>query len=859
MLQEFQTGRRAIERSWGEGRSGEMLLVDQTQLVDRYISTCFQKIQELFGETGVAVVALGGYGRSELYPYSDIDLMVLYHPKLKKHVGKIADLILYPLWDTKLEVGHGVRTIKESISHAREEYLFRVALLDARLLCGDATLFEDLQKEYRKKFVDGCREAFVKEMKDRRAERRARFGSHSYLLEPHIKEGRGGMRDIQAMFWTSRVVFGLVSLVDIEDAGLLLPEEKQQFVSSYDMLVRLRTRLHYVSGRKNDQLHFEQQADMAEAFGYTGTGAILPVEAFMRDLYGHLQNVARVTDLFFDHIDEALGLDDRQSEVQDKQVEPGVDVRKGNIHLTANRQQIEAKPHILIRVFLAMARTGLPLHYRTRKAIALYVHLISNKVRLSPRLNKALVSILLEAKDVFPVLEVMLETGMLPACIPEFSQIVSLAQHDLYHIYTVDRHSLQAVAELRSVVDEQPAVAGLVENPSVLYLAALLHDIAKGTGHDHSEEGARIVFGIGQRLGLTDEDCQDLKFLVMYHLFLPESALRRDLNDVVFIQRCAEVVQTIPRLAMLYLLSVADSRATGPSAWSEWKASLLHEMYFKVLSGLEHALEEASVGDLQRHVEDGVDWLRGRVQDLLVGEPGAFNQEILPADYLLAFAPEVVVEHIRLYHAHYRVLRQKSFVQAYEDDGEWKLLLMSTDRPGLLAKICGVLALHNLAVVRAQIFTWVDGTVVDVVTVRPLETLDFGEKNWQGLNDDMDLALAHRLDLGHKLYQKWSTTYGRKYELTGNVESRVVVDNESSDVYSIVEVYAVDRPYLLYHLAQTLADFGINIYKAYIATEVEQLIDVFYVLDARGEKLIASSFQEEVVQSLLGFLGTTAS
>ncbi len=855
MLAKFQEDRKAIEQLWSQGVSGEELLFKQTALVDQYIQSCFEKVREELDAKDVALVALGGYGRKELFPYSDVDLMLLYHPRQKKHVGKIADGVLYPLWDTGLDVGHGVRTVKESVAHAKEEYLFRVALLDARFLCGDHDLFDELKTVYRKKFIDGCRKSFVEEMKDRRQERRDRFGAHSYLLEPHLKEGKGGMRDVQAMFWTVKVVFGLSTLDDIEGAGLLTPSERVEFQKSVDLLERLRMRLHYMSRRKNDQLYFEQQADMAADFGYPDDGKILPVEAFMRDLYFHLENVASVTDLFFDHVDEALGLESGRVDVQDRLIEKGIEIRRGKLHLTADVAMVKKKPHTIVRLFLAMARTGLPLHYRTRRLVPSFVGLITDRVRQSPRLSSPVLSILLEAKDVFGVLEVMLETGLLAACLPEFKHVESLAQHDMYHIYTVDRHSLQAVAELRKVCEEFPVVLSEVAEPEVLYFAALLHDVAKGTGRDHSEAGAEIIKEIGHRFGFSRESCEDLSFLVRYHLFIPENALRRDLNDAAFVQRCGETVGTVSRLAMLYLLSMADSRATGPSAWSEWKAALMNEMYLKVLAAVEHAQKEMGDVSLQKHMDQGVEWLRRQLAEALDERAILFDQSILPSDYLLSFDLADVVEHVGLYREHYRLLRQKSFVEAREDGEDWKILVMSLDRPGLLAKICGVLALHSLVVAKAQIFTWEDGTVVDVVTVRPLDNLGFEEKDWLELRQDVDKAIAHRLDIGSRLYQKWTSSYGRKYELTGNVESRVVVDNESSDVYSVVEVYSVDRPHLLYRITQALADFGINIHKAYIATEVEQLIDVFYVLDARGEKLIESSFQEEVVESLGKFLG----
>ncbi len=853
MISAFRTKRKALEESWGKGGPGDDLLLDHCRMVDEYIVDSY-KIAELPGyDKEIALVALGGFGRKELFPFSDIDLMILYRPKVKKLITKVTDAVLYPLWDTGLEVGHGVRTIAESVNHAREDYFFLVALLDARLIHGSQDLFDELLKAYRKQYVDGHREGFVEKMKGHRQSRRERFGSHSFLLEPHIKEGRGGMRDIQAMMWTARVVFGLNSLDDIQRAGLLLEEEKKKFLDARNILVRLRCYLHFISNRKNDQLYFEQQEDVAKAFNYQTSGGVRGVEHFMRDIYSALQTISVTSDLFFDHVDEVLGLAGKGKMSSDRVVENGIEIRTGRIHLTAAKSQILAKPQTLVRVFLAMARTGLPMHYRTRKVISGLVDLITDKERTSPRFARTFFTLLLEAKDILLVLETMLETGMLTRCIPEFSKIDSLAQHDLYHIYTVDRHSLQAVAELHALVETWTSVVQNVRDLKVLYLAALLHDIGKGSGRDHSIEGASLAGEIGKRFCLTEKECSTLEFLIRYHLFMPENALRRDLNDAIFIKRCAETIGDLSRLSMLYLLSVADSKATGPSAWSEWKAALMEELYMKIYPYLDRGRHE--VHDVTAHEEQGVEWLREQIRLQLKGSGDLrIDPETLSADYILSFSPKVVVEHVLTQRDNYQRIRQKSLIIAGKNEENWSLLIMTKDRSGLLAKICGVMALNNLSVVKAQIFTWADGTVVDVIDVRSTDGLSFAERNWKALNEQLDLAIEHRMGISHRLYSKLASTYGRRSQMVGDVASKVVVDNESSDKYSVIEVYAVDLPGQLYHITQAMADFGLNIHKAYIATEVEQLIDVFYVLDSKEKKMDDKEFVKEVTEGILHYI-----
>jgi [protein-PII] uridylyltransferase len=846
--------REALEQLWEQGLSGHSLLRSHSRLVDEFILESFQATEVAGAAESVALVALGGYGRQELFPFSDIDLMILYRSGVADEIGKITNAVLYPLWDTGLDVGHGVRTVQESLHHAEEDFFFRVAMLDARLIGGSQLLFFELLSGYKEKFVEGEREEFVRSMKIFRDERRTRFGSHSYLLEPNIKEGKGGLRDIQAMLWTAKVVFGLEGLTGIVNAGILIEQEQMDFVNSWEALIQIRNRLHYVSRRKNDQLFFEQQEELAATLDYKARKGVLGVEAFMREMYAHLQTVAIITDLFFEHVDEVLGLAGKgQGQTRDRVIEKGIELRNGFINLIATPEDLLVRPYLLMRVFLASARLGAPIHHRARKAITANLDLINDKVRNSSRMSKAFFDILENAQDVLYVLELMLETGLLVAYVPEFGRVLTLAQHDIYHIYTVDRHSLQAVAELRKVIAEESSIYQAVASPSLLLAAALFHDIGKGVHSDHSVIGSELVKEVGRRLGLDEPQCDTLSFLIQYHLFIPENALRRDLNDGGFIKRCAEMIRTADRLTMLYLLSIADSKATGPSAWSDWKAALMLEMFLRIQPYLELShFDHKGAGVIDRQMEEGVIWLREQVAHLLRDDEGVLMDVAdLSADYLLSFTPETVAEHIRIHRDHHRVIRQKSMIFARDKKDKWSLLVVSTDQPGLLAKICGVMALHNLTVLNAQIFTWSDATVVDMIEVRSMDGLKFKEKDWQALNDDLDLAINHRLGLGHRLYQKLSSAYGRRKELQGRQESRVIIDNETSETYTVVEVYAPDRPGQLYHITQTLADFGVNIHKAFIATEVERLIDVFYVLDLQHEKIIDPEFKKEVIQGLL--------
>ncbi|MHB8809499.1 MAG: [protein-PII] uridylyltransferase [Desulfobulbaceae bacterium] len=851
MATALHAAREALEELWQQGISGHELLQRQTQLADAFITGHFNgsaAVREARGN--VALVALGGYGRGELYPFSDIDLLLLHDRGAAKDMQGVAESILYPLWDSGYEVGHSVRTPDGAVNFARDDFIFQVSLLDARFLAGSKELFARLRERYQKKILDGGRRRFVEVMEDFRTERRQKYGSHSYLLEPHIKEGKGGLRDIQAMLWVGKAVFGLAGLAAMEEAGMLSSQELRSFEGSWNMLVRIRNRLHYLSQRKNDQLFFEYQEEMARAFGYRDSEGMLGVEHFMREVYSHLQTIAVITDLFFEHVREVVGYD--QAGRKERQLERDIVLRNGSVRFTAGPEELAKKPHLLLRLFLQAGKTGLPLHHRTRQLISDNLVLVDEHFRTAKRTARNFLELLTDSLEPQPVLEAMLETGLLTAYLPEFAGIESLAQHDLYHIYTVDRHLLTTVGEVARLKGSEAELYRSLASPHLLLLAALLHDVGKGRDTDHSALGEGMVRTLGSRLGLAPKEQDCLAFLVRYHLFLPENALRRDLEDPEFIRQSAEVMGDIDRLTMLYLLTIADSKATGPSAWSSWKASLLADYYLRIKACLEAACTVGrgplAAGGAEAQ---GAQWLREQVTNLIGTAGTRIAIDDLPDDYLLSFSAETVAHHLHLHRNKAVLLKQKVLLFPEARLGYWSLLVMSQDRAGLLAKVCGVLALHNLSVLGAHIFTWPDQTAVDVLHVVPLAGTEFTDQDWPGLENDINLAVNYRLDVSQQLYQKIFAVGFRPTRQVQQLRQEVLIDNSASQRFTVIEVYGGDRPGTLYHLTQTIADFGLDIHRARIATEVEQLIDVFYVAGRDGRKLDDPARIEQLRDTLL--------
>jgi len=832
----LRTRREILEVLWRQGLKGRALLGEHTQLIDQHLCQKFVDCPE--SASGMTLIAVGGYGRRELFPLSDIDLLLLYRPEAEAALAAVTQAVFYPLWDAGLEVGHSVRSVASCLLDAGNDFFFRVSLLDARLITGDQALFDELQTAYQQRFIDGQRLSFLEDMTCHRDERHRRFGLHSYRLEPQIKEIRGGLRDVQAMLWTAKVVFGLKDLLALKEAGLLTEEEHRSFEEAWEGLIEIRNRLHYISARKNDQLYFEHQEEIAKALNYRSTKGILDVEHFMRVVYRHLQTIATTTDLFFEHVSEVLNNPVLSPTSDDSlELEPGILARRGRIRLTSTEPGA-LTPQLMLSIFLQAARSGLPVHHQTRKVITANLHLIDDSCRNNRQFGALFLETLTEDRSPLTVLESLLECGLLTAFLPEFSHLQSLAQHDIYHVFTVDLHLLQTVAILHQLAVEQGTVMALITSPPLLYLSGLLHDIGKGYGGHHADKGAELACAIGTRLGLAPRELELLEFAVANHLFLMDTALRRDLDDAALIERCAQRVGNLERLALLYLLSIADARATGPTVWNDWKAALLLDLYLKIALLLEKS------GEGPQDLTVGIEWIRDKVAARLA-TGCLFDLRSLPDDYLLNFSPEEIADHIEQSQA----LTTKGLIVLPRDQqGHWSILILTRDQPGLLTKIFGVISLHTLRLLAAQIFTWPDGTVVDVITVQSVYEKSHADQDWPQFTADLQRAISHRLGLDYRLRQRHGV---RKAQAKIQAPAKVVFDNEASETYTVLEVYATNQPGIAYAISRTLNDFRINVFRAKIGTRSDQVVEVFYVLDCEGKKITEKDFIEEIRQSLL--------
>lgn len=831
-------GKDVLKTLWARGLSGERLIKAHSDIMDNWVSDLFDKLPPEHQE-GLSVIALGGYGRQELYPFSDIDLMILYETGHEGKLDEVCNAVFYPLWDADREVGHGVRTIQDCLKQAEKDFFLLVSFLDARLIAGDTGLFNSFINKIFSTFIEGNRRQFVESLMDHRKERIKRFGDNAYLLEPHIKDGRGGLRDFHTIIWISKVLFSIHNLTGIHKEGIISEEEYHRLKAALSKLVKVRNRLHFVSNKKNDRLFFEYQVEIARDLKFSDKKGMLGVEQFMKEVHEALNAISSIADLYLEHVHEILH--PRAHDYTAAPLEPGIEIVNNRIVIDS-RDRLEKKPELLMKLFYYSEVKQVPLHYRTKKIIRESTKYIEEDFRRSSKCRKWFLETLTLSRSPQELLIVMHhETDVLCNYIPEFSNIKALAQYDVYHVNTVDMHLIETVNQIARLKEREGHLFETLSSPELLYLAALLHDIGKGYGERHAEKGGMLGRSIGKRMGLSEKQVESLVFLIENHLFLAEIAQKRDLDDEGLILKCARHIKDPELLTMLYLLTVADCKATGPNAWSDWKEALIQELYLKIV----HLLQQKDLMDPDRL--RGVEWMRERLKERLGNTTEDVIQD-LTEDYLMAFTPEAIQDHLTLK----KGLSRREVILIPEDKGSyWSLLIMTKDRTGLLSRICGVLALENLRVLAAQIFTLKDGTVVDVLDVEPVYPVDFKEMDWNHMELMMKKAIRGRLGLPHRISKKFmKPSRGHRPVCLLRGKAEIKIDDNISDFYTVVDITADPKVGLLYFITRTMAEFGINIYRAKIGPNADRISLSFYCLDEYGEKIMDPDFRKELEDAL---------
>ena len=808
----------------------------------------------------MAVVAVGGYGRRELCPRSDVDLLFLHSYKVDRYVEAMTEWMLYPLWDLGIEVGHSVRNIRETIRLAGADDSIRTALLDHRFVAGDADLYRESARELDRflYFSDG--DKFIgKKIREMRA-RHAKYGATVYLLEPNVKEGRCGLRDLQTALWCARIKYKCADLSELRRKGVVGGRTVEAMRHVLDYLLRVRNELHYLQGKKSDVLTFEVQDRMAERFRYRALGPNQAVERFMRAYYLHAASAARLSEEVLEEVGRFLPEEGSRKPfffLKRKIIGGGGILYKGKLQVK-DRSSFQKEPIRILEFFRSMQRTRSALSLQARRDIQRALPAVGESFRADRGAARIFLEILSDPVHLGETLLAMNESRFLARYIPEFAPLYCKVQRDIYHVYTVDIHSIRAAAVLAGIraaavrSREEERFLRLhegVRDPGLLHLAILFHDIGKGKGHGHSRIGAGIVARIGERLGLPEEKVSDLVFLVEHHLLMANVSQRRDLHDIELILSFAETVGTTSRLDQLYLLTYSDMREVAPEVWTQWKAMLLAELYEKARNVLDQ-------GALKRPFEEMAHRRREQVRDLLAGEPReAVDRFLARVDdrYLLSTPDGRFVEHCRILAAFDGKTPSVTAIDSKES-GTTEFIVVCPDERGLFARIAGTLSANGLNILNASIATTVDGVALDTFYADYRGGSLEGDPKKERVIADLSRILRGEGSVDALLAASRAGRFVRdrvpKYRPT-----RVVFDNTVSSRCTVVDVFTYDRIGLLYDITSTLASLGIDIVLSKISTKADQVADVFYVVDRDGGKITSAERQEEVRAAVLASIG----
>jgi [protein-PII] uridylyltransferase len=855
---ELQQKREALIRRYLKGAETDFLNL-HSRLLDDYFRVCFETsqigLQLHINKNPYAIVALGGYGRQEQCIHSDVDLLFLFKKCIPQDAEALIREIIYPLWDIGLEVGYATRSLEECLRQADTDFDILVPLLDARFICGMSQLYAELISEFRTKVLLKQTRKIIEWLVQKNKARHFQFGDSSYLLEPNLKEGQGGLRDYHTMLWIARIEFNLKQTQDLLYFGLLSHDEFQTLTQALHFIWHVRNRIHHVCGRKCDQLHFENQIKLARSLKYKKVNGQEAVEQFLGELHGRMEYLKQQHLMFLYELGLEMKRKRRRKSLKKSKVS-GIDVIAWGKLNFKSPEAILKSPNLLMRIFEESARLKIPLSAEAKRLVKEFSYLVDKGFRSSKPIVESFERILLAPAPTFNVLNEMLNTGFLMRFLPDFGGIVNRIQYDQYHVYPVDKHCLHIVKTIKKFGASQanplePLGGKLykgLRNKKLLLWAALLHDIGKGTAQTgHAGRGAAIVKKTLKEKGLSAKEIETVAFLVNEHLLLIETATRRDIHDEETAIFCARRIKDINHLKMLYLLTVADSISTGPMAWNDWTATILRNFFLKVLKILEKGeLASQEALNIVEQKKQEVMRLARRKQ-----EKNKFASlfEVMSPRYLLYAPVADISKHIQLYHK----LRDTEFIWKIErpkDMNTRTVTICAQDRPGLISNIAGVFTLNNIDILDVQIFTWRNNIALDIFKVKPPPDQIFENEKWDRTQENLKAALAGNLDLSKSLKKKISAYRSHKAPISIRPH-QIAIDNTSSSFFTIIEVYTYDFPGLLYSITHALFRCDLDIWVAKIATKVDQVVDVFYVRDLNGEKVDSPDQEEKIKKTIL--------
>jgi [protein-PII] uridylyltransferase len=803
----------------------------------------------------IAIVATGGYGRGVMAPSSDTDLLFLRSYKASPHTESVIEYMLYAMWDMGLKVGHAFRTPNECVKLAAEDVTIKTSMLDARFICGDEVLAADMFELFQKDAVKGKDALFIADKLAERDARHARHGDARYVVEPNLKEGKGGLRDLQTLYWITKHMYGGTTLEDAMRNGPFTDHEYAVFIRAAKFLWTVRCHLHFVTGRPEERLGFDLQPEIASRMGYRDRGEQQGVERFMKRYFLIAKDVGGLTRILAakleaDHKKKPEGLR-RFLPVRAPQAlkDKGFTLDNGRINVTSE-DVMETDPLNMLRLFTIARREGKDIHPAALTALTRNLRGINETVRELPEARRLVLESIMGGDRPGQVLRWMNESGLLGRIMPEFGGIVAQTQFNMYHHYTVDEHTIRAVAYISDMEHgrgDQVALVSelfpLLENRRALYLAMLLHDTGKGKG-DQQIEGTKTSTRACERLGLPQAETELVAWLVGHHLEMSETAQKRDISDPRTVAQFAELVGSLERLRLLYILTVADIKAVGPAVWNAWKGQLLADLYNNTAAALRGGrTDEAGVhAELEARAE--------RRRKALVGQIGSVPAIMLEMEtaYWTGFDPDDLAWQAS-------VLTDNDDTVAHRylaDGGAVAMIVSGADRTGLFADLAGTLARLGANVVSAQVFTSNSGRIVDIFMLQDNNKAAFAAGDAPRM-ERLEAAMRDAL-AGNPITGDVKTRAGRR-EAAFLVQPSVQIRDDLSAEYTVIDVAGRDRPGLLHEVADVLADMKLSIHSAHVGSYGERVFDAFYVQNAHGQKLGTKARKETLKERLLAVLG----
>ena len=799
----------------------------------------------------LSVISVGGYGRREMAPYSDVDLLFLTPYKITPWAESVIETVLYLLWDLKLKVGHSSRSIRDCLRMGSEDYTIRTAMLEHRFVCGDISLASELHERLWKNLFEGTAKEFISAKLKERENRHEKHGQR-YMVEPNVKEGKGGLRDLQSLYWIAKYVYKTQNISDLIELNVFRSDEHEQFDKAEEFLWAVRCQMHHLSDRAIEQLSFDLQVEVATAMGYKDSQARRAVEIFMQDYFRHATRVGDLTRIFLTSLEAVHAKDEPLLErIFKRRPKIGDDyaVIHNRLAIKSEEKFLE-KPINLLKLFSEALRTGLLIHPNAMRLVSANLSSVDKEFRQSPEAQTIFLELLLKHGNPERALRRMNELGFLAKFIPEFEPIVAMMQFNMYHSYTVDEHTIQCLKTLAQIekgelVEELPIASSILKdgvNRKVIYVALLLHDIGKGRSDDHSILGATIARQVSPRLGLKKQETETVEWLVRYHLLMSDMAQKRDISDPRTVRDFAKAVQSVKRLDLLTVLTVCDVRSVGPDTWNNWKATLIRQLYSETRLTLEKGGEALN---RENRMAEAKKLLREKLSDWD------------PKDIKLETG-----RHYPPYWQGFQIDAQFTFAKLLKNLGPneikidltpdtdrdaTKICFALSDHPGIFSRLSGALALVGANVVDARSYTSKDGFATAAFWVQDSDGAPFDRPRFSRLRAMIEKTLSGEIITRDAIKERDKF---KKRERAFKVPTSISFNNEGSEIYTIIEVDTRDRPGLLFDLTRTLANMNVYIASAIIATYGEQVVDNFYVKDMFGLKFYSESKQKKLEQNL---------